>query len=211
MNGGRLLACLFALLLTLPARAEIIDRILATVGGTLILQSDAIAAVRLGFLEVPAGHADPLQWTLDRLVERRLMLLEVERYGPPEPTLAEIDERMRAFDARIGSGERLEPILREAGLSAGQLRVNARDQLRLEAYLRQRFGAVADPREEDIVRYYREHPAEFTTGGQLRPFADAREQARLAVAEQRRAAAIREWLVSLRRRTEVNILYLPAR
>lgn len=204
-------AGLFALLLTVPAHAEVIDRILATVGGTLILQSDAVAAVRFGTVDVPAGHPDPLQWTLDRLVERRLMLLEVERYGPPEPRLAEIDERLRAFDARIGSGERLEAILREAGLSAGQLRVHIRDQLRVEGYLRQRFGGAAEPREEDIVRYYRDHPAEFTTGGELRPFADVREQARLAVAEQRRAAAIRDWLVSLRRRTEVTILYLPSR
>lgn len=206
-----LLASLLLVLLAASVRAEIIDRILATVGSTLILQTDAIAAVRLGFVEVPPRHPDPLQWALDRLVERRLMLIEVERYGPPEPSLADIDARMAQIDAAIGSGERLDAILREAGLSAGQLRVWVRDELRLEAYLRQRFGATFSPTEDELVRHYRDHAAEFTVAGRLLPFAEARDRIRAAVIEQRRAAAIREWLASLRRRTEVNILYLPSR
>lgn len=195
-------------LLSMPLRADIIERILATVGGTLILQSDAVAVVRLGFVHVPPGQADPLQYTLDRLVERRLMLIEVERYGPTEPTLTEIDAQMQALDQRIGSGERLDEIMRETGLSAGQLRVFIRDELRLAAYLKQRFTGIYDPREDEILQYYKEHEAEFTVGGQLRPFPEVREQARQVLMEQRRVAAIRDWLTGLRRRTEVNILYL---
>lgn len=158
-------------LLCAPARAEIIERILATVGGGLILQSDAVAAIRLGFIKVPPEQ-NPLQWALDRLVERRLMLIEVERYGPAEPALAEIDAELQALDKRIGSGERLDEILRESGLSAGQLRVFLRDELRLASYLNQRFAAVPLQRKDE---------------------------------------AIREWLSGLRRRTEVNVLYLPQR
>jgi hypothetical protein len=45
----------------------------------------------------------------------------------------------------------------------------------------------------------------------LAPFAQARDQARNAVVAQLRAAAVREWVAGLRRRTEVNILYLPTR
>ncbi|HVL69594.1 MAG TPA: peptidylprolyl isomerase [Vicinamibacterales bacterium] len=210
MKKGAIVVAL-ALLVAAPARGEIIDRILATVGTTLILQSDAVAAVRLGFVRVPPGQQDALQWAMDRLVERRLMLIEVERYGPPEPTLAEIDARMTRIDADLRSGQRLEEILREAGLSVGQLRGWVRDELRLEAYLRQRFGATFAPTEDELVRYYRDHEAEFTVDGRLRPFGEVRDRVRAAVAEQRREAAIREWLASLRRRTDVNILYLPAR
>ena len=36
-------------------QADVIDRILATVGGALILQSDAVAAVRFGFVQLPAA------------------------------------------------------------------------------------------------------------------------------------------------------------
>ena len=188
-------------------RAQVIDRILATVGGSLILQSDVAAAVRFGLISPPAG-VDPVQWTLDRLIERKLMLTEVERYAPPEPDRGVIDKRLQAIDERIGSGEKLDAIIRETGMTVEQLRLFVRDDLRLEAYLQQRFGGFYQPTEDEIVRYYREHAEQFLRGGTLIPFNDAREQARIAVMSQRRAAAVREWLAGLRRRTEVNIVYL---
>ena len=191
-------------------QAEIIDRILATVGGGLVLQSDVRAVVRFGFVEVPAER-NALQWAMDRLIERRLMLIELDRYGPPEPDRAEIDRRMHAIDERIGSGERMEAILRETGLSVEQLRLYVRDDLRIDAYIQQRFGATFQPTEDDIVAYYRNHPAEFTRDGNVVPFAQARDDARRAVMAQLRDAAVREWLSGLRRRTEVEILYLPPR
>lgn len=202
--GGLLLVSVQA------TRADVIDRILATVGGALILQSDAVAATRFGFVQPPA-QGDALQWTLDRLIERRLMLIEVDRYGPPEPELAQIDARLRELDARIGSGERFDAFLRETGLTVDQLRLYMRDDLRIQAYIQQRFGTTFQPGEDDIVRYYHEHAAEFTRDGRLRPFGEVRDEARNALMAQLRAAAIREWLSSLRRRTEVNVLYLGAR
>jgi hypothetical protein len=201
---------LFALLGGARAHAEIIDRILATVGGGLILQTDAVAVVRLGFVEVPDGR-NPLQWAMDRLIERRLMLIEVDRFGPPEPALDEIDRRMHAIDERIGSGTRLDEIMRETGLTVDQLRLYVRDDLRIDAYIQQRFGATFQPTEDEIVNYYKAHAAEFTRDGKLLPFGQARDQARAAVVAELRAAAVREWLAGLRRRTEVNVLYLPAR
>lgn len=206
----RLLIITTVIALSGGLRAEVIDRILATVGGALILQTDAVAAVRLGFVQPPAT-ADGLQWTMDRLIERRLMLIEVDRYGPPEPDFAQVDQRMQQIDARIGSGERLDAILRETGLSVAQLRLYVRDDLRIEAYTQQRFGATFQPAEEAVVDYYRNHPGEFTRDGTLQPFGDVRDAARRAVMAQLRSAAIREWLSGLRRRTEVNVIYLPGR
>jgi hypothetical protein len=205
------LLTIVALLVALaPARAEIIDRILATVGGALILQTDAVAAVRLGFVEPPDG-VNPLQWTLDRLIERRLMLIEVDRYGPPEPEFARIDARMQAIDQRIGSGARLEEILRETGMTVDQLRLYVRDNLRIESYIQQRFGTIFQPTENELVAYYRDHPEEFTRDGRLLSFAEARAGARAALVAERREAAVREWVAGLRRRIEVNVLYLPGR
>lgn len=206
----RLLMLMTMIALSGGLRAEVIDRILATVGGALILQTDAVAAVRLGFLQPPA-QADGLQWTMDRLIERRLMLIEVDRYGPPEPELSRIDARVREIDERIGSGTRLEAILRETGMTVDQLRLWVRDDLRIDAYVQQRFGATFQPSEDDVVAYYRAHAAEFTRGGRLLTFAEARDAARAAVLAELRAAAVRDWVSGLRRRTEVNVLYLPGR
>jgi len=188
-------------------RAEVIDRILATVGGALILQSDAVAAARFGFVALPA-QGNPLQFTLDRLIERRLMLIEVDRYAPPEPPRALLDERMQQLDQRIGSGERLDAILRETGFTLEQLRLYVRDDLRIEGYVQQRFGAAYRPSDEEVVAYYRSHEADFTRDGRLRPFDEVREAVRAALLSERQATSVREWMASLRRRTEVNVLYL---
>ena len=202
-----LAALLIAIAFSVGVRAEVIDRILATVGGALILQSDAVAAARFGFVELPA-RGSSLQFTLDRLIERRLMLIEVDRYAPPEPPRGLLDERMQQLDQRIGSGERLDAILRETGFTLDQLRLYVRDDLRIEGYVQQRFGAGYRPSDEELVSYYRSHEAEFTRDGRLRPFDEVREAARGALLAERQAASVREWLASLRRRTEVNVLYL---
>jgi hypothetical protein len=200
-----------ALLVALArARGLIIDRILARVGGALILQTEGVGGVRLGFVDPPDG-VNPLQWTLDRLIERRLMLIEVDRYGPPEPEFARIDARMQAIDQRIGSGARLEEILRETGMTVDQLRLYVRDNLRIESYIQQRFGAIFQPTEDELVAYYRDNPGEFTRDGRLLSFAEARAGARTALLAGRREAAVREWVAGLRRRIEVNVLYLPGR
>ena len=198
---------LIAIALAPAVRADVIDRILATVGGALILQSDAVAAARFGFVELPP-QGDRLQFTLDRLIERRLMLIEVDRYAPPEPARSLLDERMQQIDQRIGSGERLDALLRETGFSVEQLRLYVRDDLRIESYVQQRFGTAYRPSEEEIFAHYRSHESEFMRDGRVRPFDEVREFARTSLLAERQAAAVREWMAGLRRRTEVNVLYL---
>ena len=189
---------------------NVIDRILAVVSGGLILQSDVTAALRLGLVTVPT-EGDRVQGVLDRLIERRLMLVEVDRYGPPEPSRAEVDAAMEALDKRIASGAQLDAILRESGFTVDQLRIYVRDDLRIRAYLQQRFGTALTAAEEDMLAYYRTHTRDYTRDGVVRPFSEVREEVRQSLLAERRAGLVREWLASLRRRTEVNVLYLPGR
>ena len=189
---------------------NVIDRILAVVSGGLILQSDVTAALRLGLVTVPT-EGDRVQGVLDRLIERRLMLVEVDRYGPPEPSRAEVDAAMEELDKRIASGAQLDAILRESGFTVDQLRIYVRDDLRIRAYLQQRFGTALTAAEEDMLAYYRTHTRDYTRDGVVRPFSEVREEVRQSLLAERRAGLVREWLASLRRRTEVNVLYLPGR
>src|SRR5262249_28334660 len=77
------------------ARAEIIDRVLAVVQGIVITQSDVTAASDLGLVTV-APTDDPLGAALSQLVDRQLILAEVERYAPSEPADEAIDRRIQA-------------------------------------------------------------------------------------------------------------------
>ena len=56
------------------------------------------------------------------------------------------------------------------------------------------------------MQFYRDHPAQFSSGGAVRAFADVHDAARAALLTHRRAAAIRDWLAGLRRRADVNVL-----
>lgn len=186
-------------------RAEIIDRILAVVDGAAITQSDVFAAVRLGLVPL-AGAVDPLAAAVDRLVERRLTLMEVDRYAPPEPSGTVVEKRLAELRAAVPSQADFEKILAESGLTFDQLRRHVRDDLRIDTYLQTRFAATFQPSEDEIVQFYRDHPAQFSSGGAVRTFADVHDAARAALLTHRRATAIRDWIAGLRRRADVNVL-----
>ena len=136
------LALAFATLDARPSVLDVIDRLMAVVSGDPLTLSDVNAAVAFDLVTPPAGAADRTAAALDLLIERRLMLMDVERYQPPEPAPESIDERLAAIRQRLGSG--YEPTLKATGMSDGQLRREIRDGLRIQIYLNQRFGGV-DP------------------------------------------------------------------
>ena len=198
------LAALFvSFTLTAVARgAEIIDRILAVVDGAIIMQSDLAMAVRLRLVPGSAA-ADPIAAPLEALIERRLMLEEVDRYAPPDPPETEVDRHLA--DIRTRAGDRFDAILAESGISVDQLRRHVRDDLRMESYLQQRFGPM-QPSDEEIAQYYRDHQAAFTRNGVVVPLEGVRDVARADLIAERRSTTIRDWVAGLRRRANVNVL-----
>ena len=155
--------------------AEIIDRILAVVDSQPITLSDVNAVRLLRLLPDapaaadPGAPADQTAALLDRLIDRALVLTEVDRYQPPEPAAEEIDRRVAAVETAAGGPDALQRAMQVTGFSRDQLRRWVRDDLRIDTYLNQRFG-TSDP--------------------------SARPRAMI------------EWLRGLRRRSDVNVLYL---
>jgi hypothetical protein len=197
-----------AVALAAPAAAsgsEIIDRVLAVVSGELILLSDVAAARALGLVDGP-GSPDPDRAALSRLIDRSLMLAEVERYAPPEPDETVIEDALQAVRARFPSAEALEAVLARSGIDQRHLRERVRQDVRLRAYLDQRF-TVAPPSEDELGRYYRDHAADFTRDGSLVPFEQARDAVAQAAAADRRQAIVDEWVAGLRRRADIVDLY----
>lgn len=192
-----------ALGLCQPAAAEVIDRILAVVNGSIVTLSDVRGAMRLGLVQTPEANAAVV---LDRLIDRRLMLIEVERYAPPEPAAAKVEALVAGTRARSASEAAFESAMAESGLTLDRLRHHHRDDLRIEAYLQQRFGASLLPTDEDLVKYYRAHEAAFTRGGVLRPFEEVRDEVRAALIAERRDPLIRDWIAGLRRRADISVL-----
>jgi hypothetical protein len=192
------------------ARAEIIDRVLAVVGGHIITLSDVRAATALGLVNT-AGAADPIGAALDHLIGRELMLGEVERYQPPEPGAAAVAELLKTVRGRFPSEAAFGEALRLAGTTDARLRETLRDELRIQAYLDERFAGAARPTDEEVGRYVDEHRADFVRDGRPLPVAAALDAARDRLAAERRRALIAEWISELRTRADVTNLYLTSR
>lgn len=184
---------------------EIIDRVLAVAAGNLIMLSDVTAARDLG-LVTPGVTLDPLREILSRLIERALVLAEVDRYAPPEPEVDAVDRAVQTVRTRFSTSEAFGAALARAGLDASHLRETLRGDLRIRAYLDQRF-TVAPPGEEELGRYYRDHAGLFTRNGQLLSFPEVRGEVMQAAVADRRRTLVDEWIAGLRRRADVVDLY----
>jgi hypothetical protein len=189
-----------------PAALELIDRVLAVAAGQVITLSDVRAAAGLRLVDVGSA-ADPTGAVLDRLIDRELALQEVNRYLPPEPDPEHVDRRLAEIRSRFATPDALNDVFRISGMNEARLREHVRDDLRLETYLSQRFGAGAQPTDEEVARYFEQRQAEFGD----RPFAEIREQLRQRMAREQRQAVIERWIADLRRRSDVIRLYLPDR
>ena len=147
----RIAALALVLLLVATTHAEIIDRIMAVVGGQPITLSDVNAALQFHLIEPPAGTRDPLAYAMGKLVDRTLMLAEVDRFQPPEPDPVEMTIRIDELQRRAGSTEAFDKSLAVTGTTRDQLRRHIRDDLRITTYLNQRFGANTSPADREVA------------------------------------------------------------
>lgn len=185
-------------------RGELIDRTLALVGNQVITLSDVQTAIALGLIE----GAHPSKTVEDgtmRLIERLLVLREVQRYAPPEPPDAEIDARIAAIRARFDTPARYQAALDAGGFTDDTVRSWVRDDLRIAAYLAQRFTAANVPGDDEVKAYYGSHRDEFDPGRVTLEQATPAIRERLTA--ERRTALIDDWVADLRRRTQVVELW----
>ena len=187
-------------------RAEIIDRVLAVAAGELIMLSDVNAARDLGLVSVDAS-TDPIGAVLSKLIDRELVLAEVDRYAPPEPAAAAVDRELQKVRERFPTKPAYDAALRRSGIDEKHLRETLRQNLRIRAYEEQRF-TVPPATDEELARYYQAHPQTFSRV----PFDQSRPDLVRAISDERRTALVADWVAGLRRRADVIDLYLlPAR
>ncbi len=181
---------------------ELIERTLAIVGTQAITLGDARAAIRFGLVEAEPG-ANPVAAT-QTLVDRELMLREVQRYAPPPPSEGAVDARMEEIRRRLGGAAGWGTALAEAGFTETRLRAWVRDDLRTVAYLAQRFASASTPTDAEITAAYARQRAEFERSGTT--FEQAAPILRSRLEASRRRELIADWVSDLRRRTDVVLL-----
>jgi hypothetical protein len=181
------------------AQPALLDRTLALVGGQPITLSDARAAVALGLIDDPKGS---LADVTARLVDRALVLREVQRYAPPAPEESAVESRLAQVRQRLGGS--LKTILDTHGFTETRVRGWIRDDLRTLAYLAQRFASASLPSDTEVAAVYNRQRAEFDKSGLT--FEQAAPIIRERLIEERRRELVVDWVADLRRRTDVVII-----
>ena len=183
--------------------ADVVDRVMAVVGGQAITWSDVRAARALRLVSTPAGASDAD--VLDRLVSREVMRAEVDRFSVAPLEAADIDRRVAAARAQLAGPDRT-AALDALGMSEPRLRAWLEDDSRIDRYVQQRFDVAAQPTDEEVLTYFQSREREFVKNGQPQPFASAQAEARARLVADRRQQLIDEWVATLRRRAAVVLI-----
>jgi len=139
------------------AHAEVIDRIVAIVGGDVITLSDLDA--------FSAIYPDaPREKVLEILIEDMLVEQEAKRQGIAISD-AEVEASVQSRMAQLGvSEEEFNKALGEQGMTMDQFRQNIREKLMKFKFVQQQVRGGIDVSDEEMLNYYRLHQQDFQSG-----------------------------------------------
>jgi len=208
----RFLTGLGGILFALATPAELVDRIAATVGGSVITLSEAILQARItAFLnEEPLPlNAEAIHRAIERLVEQRLIRREIEagNYALADSLTAEAllaQVRQQRFGGQPGA---MAAALRAYGLTETELRDQLQWQATVVRFVDQRFRAGALAALEDIQDHYRE---KFVPAWRARhntpppPLEEVESEIEAELIQQQVAILLDRWLNQTRTQTEIR-------
>lgn len=192
------------------AAPVLVDRVVAVVDEDPILASDIERVLRLGLLETAAGEnpGEQRRRALDLLIEQRLRLHEVDRFGFEETPLDLLDRQMEETRSRFRSEEEFRAELLRLGLDETALRQLLARQLSVFAYVEERLGPRVFVSVDEIARYYSEELVpELQRGGataaDLPTLDSVRESIRAVLRERRLNEELDRWTADLRSKADV--------
>jgi peptidyl-prolyl cis-trans isomerase SurA len=203
-------AVAFALLAATVTRAEIVDRIVATVGSSVVTRSDVLLHLRVrAFLDgVPLNLSLAEQRkAVERLVEQALIRREVELSRYPPPDQADVDEMVDQMrKPRLESDSFYQGELARYGITDEQLRQAMLWQLTLLRFVEYRFRPGVQVSDDEIKTYYGREAKAAPEGNAPPPLDDVRDEIEKILIGQRVNEALNKWLEQARSQTPIKII-----
>jgi hypothetical protein len=188
-----------------------VDRILASVDGDPIFATEVDRAIGLGLDQRRAGEDDRAlrRRVLDGLIEQRLRMHEVDRFGFDEVPDAEVERALDAVRREMGDtgdGAALRRRLAEVDFDEASLKRLLRNQLLVLAYVEERVGPRVFVALDDIRAYYDTTlaPEMRRQGQETPPLDDVRERIRQVLREQRLTEEIGRWTAELKAQAQIE-------
>jgi hypothetical protein len=191
-------------------QAQVVDRVIAVVSGSVIMLSDARAALTLGLVD--AGHADdPVESAMRWLIDRRLVLDEAGRGERIDLDAAALGEAVAQVKGRFASVDEYRRVLEGLGLDDAGVTRLVRDTMVARQYVEARFDSALPATDEELRQYYDSHASGFVRNGRQLSFEEALADVAAALRQERRRQAVTSWMDRLRRRADIRDVYRTAR
>ncbi len=209
------LLTLFLSAMALPAAraGEVIDRIVATVNGHIILQSDWNDALRYEALLSDRAMSlftdDERRAVLDRLIDQELLDEQMKsasfQHASEADAQAEIAQARKLYpDATTDEG--WQKILDQYGLTEKILTAHVQQQIDLMRLVDAHLRPAIQIDSKNIEAYYRDKfvPQLKESGGSEVPLADVSAKIRELLTEEKVSELMVSWLQSLRSESKVS-------
>jgi peptidyl-prolyl cis-trans isomerase SurA len=199
----------FLLVITLPMRAEVIDRIAAIVDGRVITLSEIERVAQLELVDLSKDES-PVQYrkrVMQALIDDILRRKDVERLGVRDVSDGEISQRINRLQSHWPSAEAFGQRLADVGLTDAELRSLVKTRLELEGYIDERFAPLIFVSLDEIERYYASNWSEQrrAQGLDVPPLAEVRDEIRDLIREERLRREVDRWTEQLRARANIDI------
>jgi peptidyl-prolyl cis-trans isomerase SurA len=210
------LALLVSTLFITPdhVKAEVIDRIVATVNGRVILQSDLDEALcyqaLLTHRTITQLTDDDRRAVLDRLIDQELLREQMKSADFSHATDTEFAARVaeaRKLYPQASSSDAWQSLLAQYHLTEKDLLVHVRQEIDVMRLVDARLRPAVQIDSKSIEAYYRDQfvPKLKQSGASAAPLAEVSAKIRELLTEQRVSELLVSWLQTLRSESQVRL------
>jgi hypothetical protein len=210
-SAFRILNSAFCILFCLVLSAEIVDRIVITVGKQVITLSQVDDEIRVtAFLnrEKLDLSADAKKQAAGRLIAQALIKREMDLSRYPLPEVSEAGESLQSLKAKYPSETEFQDALQAYGLSQDELTRRLWWQLTLLRFIEYRFRPGIQIPASDVQAYYRQQVSEWEQKGTkpIPTFEESRDQIEEILTQKRIDEALDQWIKDTRNQVTINYL-----
>jgi hypothetical protein len=216
VNAGRAKRAAAIALIVLAAAAvvpvigaQVVDRVIAVVSGSVIMLSDARAALTLGLFDAEDAP-DPIASAMRWLIDRRLVLDEAGRGERIAVDAAALGQAVEQVKQRFASGDEYRRALEGLGLDDAGVTRLVRETMVVRQYVEARFESALPATDGELRAYYASHADRFVQQGRQLSFEEALADVTAAVQQELRTQAVSAWMDRLRRRADIREVYVQA-
>ena len=184
-----------------PARAELVDRLVASVNNEVITLSELERAV--GFNVAFGGKdEDKLRTeTLEGLINRHLLLQEAYRLKFVEVSDQDINAEIEKLKIRLGSDNAFAGFLARLDMTREQLGRMLGERLLVEKFIEKKIGLYVRVSREEALDYFNSHAAEFKG----KRFQEVQKTITAALTDHKLEQQIAQYVAELRSKADIRL------